>query len=144
MQKISICSENNQDLQGMSKTKVDKTNSSFVFTKQNIANKTSEKEFIQSKSVTPSKSNSTTKTADDINNTSNAFNNDSNLPPKLRPEPKQPTYSDIKHRSSNLSISSHQMEPLNLFIDVLVEETVLTTTSGENITGLSALHQILK
>ena len=67
-------------------------------------------------------------------------------PPKLPPKPKQPTNSDIDHRSSDLSISSQQIEPVDLFIDLLVEgqETILDISSSENITVLSAVHQHLE
>ena len=97
--KGSICSDNNRDLEGISKTQVDKTNSSLLFMKQSIDNEISEKYLIPSKSVTSSKYNSTTNITDNINNASNAHIKDSNIPPKLPPKPKQPTNSDIDHRS---------------------------------------------
>ena len=56
-EKGSICSDNNRDLEGISKTQVDKTNSSFPFTKEKIDNDITEKYLIPSKSIT-SKSNS--------------------------------------------------------------------------------------
>ena len=105
-EKGSTCSDNNRDFEGISKTQVDKINSSFLFTKENIDNKISEKCLIPSKYVTSSKFNSTTNSTDNINNASNAHSKDSNIPPKLSPKPKQPTHSDIDHKSSNLSISS--------------------------------------
>ena len=97
--KGSICSDNNRDLEGISKTQVDKTNSSLLFMKQSIDNEISEKYLIPSKSVTSSKYNSTTNITDNINNASNAHIKDSNIPPKLPAKPKQPTNSDIDHRS---------------------------------------------
>ena len=57
-EKGSICSDNNLDLEGISKTQVDKTNSSFPFTKEKIDNDITEKYLIPSKSITSSKSNS--------------------------------------------------------------------------------------
>ena len=57
-EKGSICSDNNRDLEGISKTQVDKTNSSFPFTKEKIDNDITEKYLIPSKSITSSKSNS--------------------------------------------------------------------------------------
>ena len=51
-EKTSICSDNNRDLEGVSKSQKDKTNCSFPFTNENIDNEISEKYLIQSKSVT--------------------------------------------------------------------------------------------
>ena len=126
--------------------RIDKTKRSFQFSKECIDNDISEKYFIPSKSVTSSKSNSTISITDNINNASNAHNKDSNIPPKSPPKPKQPTNSDIDHRSSDLSISLQQIQLVDLFIDLLVEgqKTILGTSSKENITALSALHQHLK
>ena len=66
VKKSSFCSDNNQDLKVISKTLVDKSNSSFPFTKQNIDKKISEKCLIPRNYVTSSKSNSTTKITEDI------------------------------------------------------------------------------
>ena len=71
-EKDSICGDNNRDLEGVSKTQVDKTNSSFPFTKENIDNGISEKYLIPSKSIASSKSNSSINITDNINNASNA------------------------------------------------------------------------
>ena len=67
-------------------------------------------------------------------------------PPKLPPKPKRPKNFDIDHRSLHSSISSKQIEPVDLFIDLLVEgqETILDTTSSEDITVLGAVHQHLE
>ena len=145
-EKGSICSDNNRDLEGMSKTQVDKTNSSFPFTNKKIGNEISEKYLIPSKSITSSKSNSSINITDNINYASNAHSKDSNIPPKLPPKPKRPTNSDIDLRPSDLSISSRQIESVDLFIDLLVEgqNTILDTSSSENITVLSAVHQHLE
>ena len=144
--KGSICRDNNRDLEGISKTQVDKTNSSVSFTNEKIDNEISEEYLIPSKSITSSKSNSSINIIDDINNASNAHSKDSSMAPKLPPKPKQPTNSDTDHRSSDLSISSQQIEPVDLFIDLLVErqEKILDTSSSENITALSAVHQHLE
>ena len=58
--------------------------------------------------------------------------------PQLKPS--DHSYSDI------LTSSSHQIEPVDLFIDRLVEgqETILESTSNEKITVLSAVHQQLE
>ena len=97
-EKGSICSDNNRDLEGMSKTQVDKTNSSFPFTNKKIGNQISEKHHIPSKSITSSKFNSSIIITDNINNASSAHSKDSNISPKLPPKPEQPTNSDIDHR----------------------------------------------
>ena len=145
-EKGSICSDNNLDLEGISKTQVDKTNSSFPFTNKKIDNEINKKYLIPSKSITSSKPNSSINITDNIDNASNAHSKDSNIPPKLPPKPKLPTNSDIDHRPSDLSISPRQIEPVDLFIDLLVEgqETILDTSSSENITVLSAVHQHLE
>ena len=59
---------------------------------------------------------------------------------------KQPKISDINRRSSDLSISSLQIGPVDLFIDLLVkvQHIILDTSSSENITVLSAVHQHLE
>ena len=120
------------------------TNSFLTFIE--LDNEISEKYLIPSKSITSTKSNSSINITDNINNACNAHSKDSNIPPKLPPKPKQPTNSNIDHRSSDLSISSQQIEPVDLFIDLLVEgqETILDTSSSENITVLSAVHQHLE
>ena len=58
--------------------------------------------------------------------------------PQLKPS--DHSYSDI------LTSSSHQIEPVDLFIDRLVEgqETILESNSNEKITVLSAVHQQLE
>ena len=97
-EKGSICSDNNRDLEGISKTQVDKTNSSFPFTNKKIDNQISEKYLIPSKSITSSKFNSSIIITDNINNASSAHSKDSNISPKLPPKQEQPTNSDIDHR----------------------------------------------
>ena len=87
-EKGSICSDNNRDLEGMSKTQVDKTNSSFPFTNKKIGNEISEKYLIPSKSITSSKSNLSINITDNNNSASNAHSEDSNIPPTLPPKPK--------------------------------------------------------
>ena len=86
--KGSICSDNNRDLEGISKTQVDKTNSSFPFTKRKIDNDVSKKNLIPSKSITSSKSNLSINITDNINNASNVHSKDGNILPKLPPKPK--------------------------------------------------------
>ena len=81
--KSSICSEDNRDLEGISKTQVGKATSSFPFTKQNIDNEISEKHLMPSKFATSLKSNSITNVTDNINNAINAHSKDSNIPPKF-------------------------------------------------------------
>ena len=105
-----------------------------------LDNEITKKYLIPSKSITSTKSNSSINITDNTNNARNANSKDSNIPPKLPPKP------DIDHRSSDLSISSQQIEPVDLFIDLLVEgqETILDTSSSENITVLSAVHQHLE
>ena len=142
-EKGSICSDNNRDLEGISKTQVDNTN--FPFINEKIDNEISEKHLIPKKSITSSKYNSSIIITDNFNNASNVHSKDSNIPLKL-PKPRQPTNLDIDHRSSDLSISTQQIEPVDLFINLLVEgqETILDTSSSENITVLSAVHQHLE
>ena len=77
---------------------------------------------MPSKSVTPSKSNSTTNITDNINTSSNGQSKDSNILPKLSPMAKLPTNSDIGNGTSDLFILLQQLEPVDLFIDLLVEE----------------------
>ena len=77
---------------------------------------------MPSKSVTPSKSNSTTNITDNINTSSNGQSKDSNILPKLSPMTKLPTNSDIGNGTSDLFILLQQLEPVDLFIDLLVEE----------------------
>ena len=78
--KSSICSDNNQDLEGISKTQGSKATSSFPFTKQNIDNEISKKYLMASKFLTSSKSNSIANVIDSINNAINADSKDSNIP----------------------------------------------------------------
>ena len=51
-EKSSICTDNNQDLEDISKIQVDKINSGFPFTKQNIYNKISNEYLIPNKFLT--------------------------------------------------------------------------------------------
>ena len=88
--KSSICSDNNRDLEGISKTQLGKATSSFPFTTQNIVNEISEKDPMPSNFATSSKSNSITSVTDNINNVINAHSKDSNIAPKLPPKPKHP------------------------------------------------------
>ena len=134
-EKGSICSDNNRDLEGISKTQVDTTNNSFPFTKEKIDNNVSEKYLIPSKSITSSKSNPSINITDNINNASNTHSKDGNIPSKLTPKPKQPSNSVTDHRSSDLSISLQQIEQVDLFIELLVEEqeTILDNSSSEDI-----------
>ena len=59
---------------------------------------------------------------------------------------KQPKISDINRRSSDLPISSLQIEPVDLFVGLLVkvQQIMLATTFSENIAVLSAVHQHLE
>ena len=59
---------------------------------------------------------------------------------------KLPKILDINRRSSDLSISSLQIGPVDLFIDLLVkvQQIMLDTSSSENIAVLSAEHQHLE
>ena len=59
---------------------------------------------------------------------------------------KQPKISDINRRSSDLPISSLQIEPVDLFVDLLVklQQIMLATSFSENIAVLSAVHQHLE
>ena len=59
---------------------------------------------------------------------------------------KHPKNSYIDHRSSDSSISSQQIEPVDLFIDLLVkgQEIISDTSSREDNTLLSAVHQHLE
>ena len=100
---------------------------------------------MPSKFATSLKFNSITNVTDNIKNVINAHSKDSNITPKLPPKPKHPKKLDIDHRSLDSSISSQQIEPVNLFIDLLVEgqETILDTRSSEDITVLNAVHQHL-
>ena len=101
---------------------------------------------MPSKFATSSKSNSITSVTNNIDNAINAHSKDSNITPKLPPKPKHPKNSDIDHISLDSSFSSQQIEPIDLFIDLLVEgqEIILDTSSSENITVLSAVHQDLE
>ena len=111
-EKSSICTDNNQDLEDISKIQVDKMNSGFPFTKQNIDNKISKKYLIPNKFLTTWKTYSTIKNTNYPKNASNADSKDSNIPWKLPLEPKQSTNSDINHKSSNLSMSLQQKNHL--------------------------------
>ena len=59
---------------------------------------------------------------------------------------KQPKISDINRRSSDLPISSLQIGPVYLLIDLLVkvQQIMLDTNSSENIAVLKAEHQHLE
>ena len=81
----NICSNNDRDVEGISKTQVDKTNSSFPFTKEKLDNDISEKYLKPSKSITSSKSSLSINITNNINNTSNAHSKDGNVLPKLPP-----------------------------------------------------------
>ena len=89
MEEGSICSDNNRDLEGISKPQVDKTNSSFPFTKQNVDNEISEKYVLPSKSVTSSKFTLSTNITDNMENANNVRSKDSNIPPKLTTKAKK-------------------------------------------------------
>ena len=59
---------------------------------------------------------------------------------------KQPKISDINRSSSDLPISSLQIGPVHLFVDLLVkvQQIMLDTSSSENIAVLSTVHQHLE
>ena len=90
MEEGSISSDNNRDLEGISKPQVDKTNSSFPFTKQNLDNEINEKYVIPSKSVTSPKSTLSTNITDNMENANNVHGKDTNILPKLTTKAKKP------------------------------------------------------
>ena len=60
---------------------------------------------------------------------------------------KQPKISEINHRSLDLSISSLQIEPVHLFVDLLVEVQQImldNSSNNDNIAVISAVHQHLE
>ena len=58
---------------------------------------------------------------------------------------KQPKILEINHRFLELSISSLWIEPVHLFVDLLVEvqRVMLDTSSSDNIAVISTVHQHL-
>ena len=79
----NICSNNDRDVEGISKTQVDKTKCSFPFTKEKLDNDISQKYLEPSKSITSSKLSLSINITNNINNTGNAHSKDGNVLPKL-------------------------------------------------------------